>query len=128
MGGGLWGGPHFRRGGHGVALGIGFVLGFVCNFRWGGRWGGHGVAKFSSGVAMGWPLATPSTPRETSIVHSGLIFLQVLLQNQSGKLLTLVGIFVLTDGDFSFSPFLFFATRLDDAAALSFSTVIPPYL
>ena len=50
-----WGGPHFSRGGHGVDLGIGFVLGFVCIFGWGGRWGGHGVAKFSVGVAMGWP-------------------------------------------------------------------------
>ena len=53
MGGGLWGGAHFSRGGHGVALGIGFVLGFVCIFRWGGRWGGQIFIRGGHGVDMG---------------------------------------------------------------------------
>ena len=65
------GGGRFYRKIHGVAKG------------W--PWGGHGVAEFSVGVAMGWPTgwtsatpATPSTPKETSIVHSrpNLLFSQ----------------------------------------------------
>ena len=55
--------------GWGVAVFIGKYMGWPR--------GGHGVAEFSVGVAMGWPTgwmsatpATPSTPKETSIVHS----------------------------------------------------------
>ena len=61
------GGGRFYRKIHGVAKG------------W--PWGGHGVAEFSVGVAMGWPTgwtsatpAPPSTPKETSIVHSRRFF------------------------------------------------------
>ena len=60
--------------GWGVAVFIGKYMGWP--------WGGHGVAEFSVGVAMGWPTgwtsatpATPSTPKETSIVHSRPKFL-----------------------------------------------------
>ena len=65
------GGGRFYRKIHGVAKG------------W--PWGGHGVAEFSVGVAMVWPTgwtsatpAPPSTPKETSIVHSRQNFCRVV--------------------------------------------------
>ena len=56
-----WGSPHFGRGNHGVALGIGFVLGFVCEvghpgWPWAGQFFNRGGR-----VAMGWP-GHPSHP------------------------------------------------------------------
>ena len=68
--------------GWGVAVFIGKYMGWPR--------GGHGVAEFLVGVAMGWPTgwtsatpATPSTPKETSIVHSRLNLFYVTFRRPS---------------------------------------------